>query len=159
MGIQAFINEVELAANKLREREGREVTLIFHDDADGICSGAAVKWALEDLGYDVELLPLERLLVDVIRKVHSAEGRIIVYADMGSPHADLISRLNGGRNFVLILDHHDPAKVEDPNLINLNPELYGMRGEEDASGSTVSYLFASRLNSRAKKLAYLALIG
>jgi single-stranded DNA-specific DHH superfamily exonuclease len=60
---------------------------------------------------------------------------------------------------VVILDHHDPTATQDPSILNLNPELWGMDGESDASSSTVAYLLAVDLNELNEDSAPIALVG
>jgi single-stranded-DNA-specific exonuclease len=86
-------------------------------------------------------------------------GRLIVYSDLGSPHADRIARINGGRNLVVIVDHHDPQATDDPHVVNVNPERFGYSGERDASASTVAYLLAEALSRDNRDLSCLGVVG
>jgi hypothetical protein len=140
--------------------DSKDVVLIFHDDADGISSGAIAYKVLSELGYNVRLVCIEKLLDDIIQFVHmNYSGSIIIYVDIGSPHADKISMYNNGRNLVIILDHHDPKSVDDPSIFNLNPELYGFQGEIDASGSIITYLFWKTIDKKNIMFSKIALIG
>jgi len=145
--------------DRLIELGVKEAILVHHDDADGLASAAATKKALEGLGLRVKSICLEKLFPSVVRALHSGSEQAIFYCDIGSPHADLISRANNGRNLTVILDHHDPRPASDPNVLDLNLEHAGLRGEEDFSGSTVCYLFARALDEANRRLSYLALVG
>lgn len=79
--------------------------------------------------------------------------------DIGSPHADQISKYNKGRNLTIILDHHDPKPSNDPKVLDLNLEHLGFKGETDFSGATCCYLFAKALSNANRDLSYLALVG
>jgi len=153
---EARVGEVR---DRLAELGVREVMLVHHDDADGLTAAAATKAALERLGLSVRLICLEKLFPGVVRALHSSSGQAIFYCDIGSPHADLISEANGGRNLTVILDHHDPRPAKDPLVLDLNLEHVGLRGEEDFSGATCCYLFARTLDEANKDLSYLALVG
>lgn len=159
MSIPDFRRLTEQAVNLLRSEKSRELLVVHHDDADGLCSAAILKEALEREGFAVTTLCLEKVYPEVIADLHSKAGRIIVYADMGSSHADLISDFNQGRSLTIILDHHDPKPSKDPRVFDLNLENFGFRGETDFSGATCCYLFAKALNVENLKLAYLALVG
>jgi len=145
------------AISRLRS-EHKEVLLVHHDDADGISSSALIKVALEREGFKVKTLCLERLYPQVLRDLHK-DRRAILYVDIGSPHANLISEYNGGRNLTVILDHHNPSPTEDPSIFDLNLEYSGLKGETDFSSSTCCYLFAKELDEKNFDLSYLALVG
>jgi len=71
----------------------------------------------------------------------------------------LLSDLNRGRNLTLILDHHVAEAATDPMVHNLDPDLFGLKGDRDISGSTTCYLFARTLDPVNCDLAHIAAIG
>ena len=154
-----FLEAIKEAVKKVREYAPREVVVVHHDDADGICSGAIMKACLEREGFRPRLICLEKAFPEVLERLQKSEGNLIFYVDIGTAHADKISRYNQGRNLTIILDHHDPVPSEDPLVLNVNPEFYGMEGESDASGATVTYLFAREMDEANKDLAHLAVVG
>ena len=157
--MEAFQNRAYTAIRALKRTSTKEVLIIFHDDADGLCSAAITKAALEREGFQTRMFCLEKLYSEIVEDVHAEAGRIIVYVDIGSAHADFISKVNQSRNLTIILDHHDPQLASDPKVFDLNLEHYGFRGETDFSGATCCYLFARTLNPQNTELAYLALVG
>ncbi|MBC7130242.1 DHH family phosphoesterase [Candidatus Bathyarchaeota archaeon] len=159
MDVQAFRVTAKQAIEKLMKYGEKEVLLIHHDDADGLCSAAIIKKALERENFKVETLCLEKAYPQVLTEIHSKKGQIIFYADIGSSHADTISELNRGRNLTIILDHHDSKPARDPEVLDLNLEKFGYKGEMDFSGATCCYLFAESLNENNSDLDYLALVG
>jgi len=156
---EEFGKKTAKAISELRQEKTKEVILVHHDDADGLCSAAITKAALEREGYGVKTFCLEKIYPEVIWSIHESVGRTIFYADIGSSHADFISECNAGRNLTIILDHHDPTPATDPRVYDLNFENYGFRGESDFSGATCCYLFAKALNESNMDLSYLALVG
>jgi len=156
---EAFHDRACRAIRALKKARTEETLIIFHDDADGICSAAIAKAALEREGFRTRMFCLEKLYPEVLSSVHERTGQIIFYVDIGSAHADLISRVNQSRNLVVILDHHDPQPASDPKVFDLNLEHFGFKGETDFSGATCCYLFAQILNKQNAELAYLALVG
>ena len=159
MSLEEFKTRVSKVKEIIEDRGFEHALIVHHDDADGLCSGAIVKVVLERLGMRTELICIEKLLPQVITKIHSRENDLIVYCDIGSPHAHVISKENTGRNLVVILDHHDPSKATDEMVIDLNLELFGFKGERDFSGATCCYLFAKELSRENVDLSYLAVVG
>ncbi|MFQ6084991.1 MAG: DHH family phosphoesterase [Candidatus Bathyarchaeia archaeon] len=158
--LEGFTTAVVEVIERLRGvRKDREILIVHHDDADGLCSAALTERALERETFRTELICLERVYPEVIRKIHSQSKRTIFYCDIGSSHGDLIADSNQGRNFTVILDHHDPVPGYDPNVFDLNLEHYGFKGETDFSGATCCYIFAKGLDEANEDLSYLALTG
>lgn len=71
----------------------------------------------------------------------------------------MISDLNQGRNLTLILDHHVAEPPSDPSVHNLDPELYGLKGDRDITASTTCYLFARTMDAANQDMAHIAAIG
>ncbi len=160
MGLSVFEENAANAISEMRKVAPEKVKVVHHDDADGLCSGAVVRAALEREGFVVEGFCLEKMYPEVVEDVHKAKGETIFYADIGSAHADLISELNAGRNLTVVLDHHhNPPKVTDARVFDLNLERFGFEGDSEFSGATCCYLFARVLNRANVDLAYLALVG
>jgi hypothetical protein len=160
VGFSDFEKNAANAILELRKAQPEMVRVIHHDDADGLCSGAVVLVALEREGFGVKGFCLEKVYPEVVEDVHKAKGEAIFYADIGSAHADLISKLNSGRNLTVVLDHHhSPPKVTDACVFDLNLERFGFEGDSEFSGATCCYLFARALNRANVDLAYLALVG
>lgn len=159
MSLQDFDRHVTSVISILKKEMPREVIIIHHDDADGLCSAAITQKALEREGVKAKTFCLEKVYAEVIEDVHLKTRQTIFYVDIGSSHADLISEYNRGRNLTIILDHHDPKVSRDPKVLDLNLENFGFRGETDFSGATCCYLFAKALNQENHDLGYLALVG
>ncbi|MCS7138907.1 MAG: DHH family phosphoesterase [Crenarchaeota archaeon] len=149
--------DMERVIDSLRKMVG-EAVLIHHDEADGVCSAALVKVALEKMGYMVKTICLDKLFPEVLEKILSSH-RVTVFTDIGSAHVRKIEELTGEENLTVIIDHHDTVPSLKNNVFNINPELYGYKGERDASASTVAYLFAKSFDEKLSRLAYLAMVG
>ncbi len=157
--IEEFKQKANEAIEELKAANPKEAMIIHHDDADGLCSASITKRALEREKVKIKTFCLEKVYTEVIEDLHSKAGQTIFYVDIGSPHADLISKYNKGRNLTIILDHHDPKPSKDPKVLDLNLEHFGFKGETDFSGATCCYLFAKALNNANQDLSYLALVG
>jgi single-stranded-DNA-specific exonuclease len=154
-----LINAMEQALVEVRQWPEKTVQVFHHNDADGITSGAILTRAFERQGFKVQRSCLEKPYPAVLKKVYEQEGRFIIFADFAGRIAPMISELNKGRNLTLILDHHVAEASTDPMVHNLDPDLYGLKGDRDISGSTTCYLFAVTMDAVNRDLAQIAAIG
>jgi len=160
VGFEDFEKRAAAAIAELRAMKLRESTLVHHDDADGLCSAAITKTALEREGFHVKTFCLEKTYYEFVNDLHKRRNGAIIYSDIGSAHADFISSVNAHKNLTIILDHHhDPPEVTNPWVFDLNLERFGFEGDNEFSGATCSYLFAKILNRANIDLSYLAIVG
>ena len=158
MSMEEYFKALREAAEELRSIDF-EVPVIFHDDADGLCSAAIASMALDRIGVRYKLYCIEKIHPAIVKLLHSKGYKLYIYLDIGSGRADLIMKSveeEGSR--AIIVDHHDPRRVESRRVIHLNPELYGFSGETDVSGSTATYLFMREL-SKLDDAAWMAVVG
>ena len=157
---EEFFGKLKEVSEIVLKNSPREILLIHHNDADGLSSAAIMTSALQNEGFEIRRICLEKLFPEVVERLHSKEKeKIFVYVDIGSAHVKRIAECNQKRNLVVILDHHDTEKCVDETIFNLNPELFGIKGETEASASIVCYLFSKILNEENIRLAYIGLIG
>ncbi len=157
--MKEFFESLIKAAEALKKSRVKEALIIHHDEADGLCSASIIKKALERFGFKIETLCLDKLFPNIIKTVQGKEEKIIFYTDIGSFHIEKISQFNELKNLIIILDHHDTKPIFNLNVYNLNPELFGLSGEREASASSTAYFFAKALNEENMDLAHLAVIG
>jgi single-stranded DNA-specific DHH superfamily exonuclease len=157
--LKEFFESLVKAVDELKNFKIKEALIIHHDEADGLCSASIIKKALERFSFKTETLCLDKLFPSVIKTVQNKEGKVIFYADIGSFHVEKISQFNELKNLTIILDHHDTKPMSNSSVYNLNPELFGLSGEKNASASSVAYFFAKTLNKENMDLAHLAVIG
>ena len=158
MSMEEYFEALREAAEELRSIDF-EVPIIFHDDADGLCSAAIASMALDRVGIKYKLYCVEKLHPAIVKLLHSKGYKLYIYLDIGSGRADLIVKsVEEQDSRAIIVDHHDPRRVESKRVIHLNPELYGFSGETDVSGSTATYLFMREL-SRLDDAAWMAVVG
>jgi single-stranded-DNA-specific exonuclease len=156
---QDLILAMQQAIGELRKSSEKTVQVFHHNDADGLTSGAILTRALEREGLSVRRFCLEKPYPDVLQKIFEQEGRLLIFADFAGRIAPMISDLNRSRNLTLILDHHVAEPSTDPRVLNLDPDLFGLKGDRDISASTTCYLFATTLDPANRDLAYIAAIG
>src|SRR5512138_3408565 len=154
-----WVDAMEHAIRELKEGPDKTIQVFHHNDSDGLSSGAILTCALERQGFQVKRFCLEKPYPAVLRKVYEQEGKILIFADFAGRIAPLISELNHGRNLTLLLDHHVAEPSTDPKVHNLDPDLFGLKGDRDISASTTCYLFALRLDPVNHDMAYIAAIG
>jgi hypothetical protein len=137
----------------------KTVRLFHHNDSDGLSSGAILTRAFERRGVDVRRCCLEKTYPAVLKKIFEQKDQLIVFTDFAGRIAPLIAGLNRGNNLVLILDHHKASPVTDNRVYNLDPELFGLRGDRDITASVTCYLFALAMDDKNHDLATIATIG
>jgi len=157
--IEELLAAMDRALKALEEKKEKTVRLFHHNDADGLTSGAILTRAFERKGYEVRRSSLEKPYPAVLERIFSLRGETIVFADFAGRIAPLISEMNRGRNLVLILDHHVALPAADPSVHNLDPDLYGLKGDLDISASVTCWRFAKRMDERNTDLADLAALG
>ena len=155
----ALIDAMDHAVQEVRKMPEKAVQVFHHNDSDGLTSGAILTRAFERQGFTVRRFCLEKPYPAVLEKVYEQQGEILVFADFAGRLAPLLSELNQGRNLTLILDHHVAEASTDPRVMNLDPDLFGLKGDRDISGSTTCYLFARALDPVNRDLAHIAAIG
>ena len=147
------------AAHEVRKWPQKEVRIFHHNDSDGLTSGAILTKAFKRAGFKVQRSCLEKPYPKLLHKIYEQTGGLIIFADFAGRIAPLLSDLNRSRNLTLILDHHVAEASTDPMVHNLDPDLYGLKGDRDISGSTTCYLFAKTLAASNCDLAHIATIG
>jgi hypothetical protein len=150
---------MEAAIAEVERMGDTRVQILHHNDADGLSSAAILTRAFEREGFQVHRICLEKPYPAVLEKVFEQDSRLIVLTDFAGRIAPLISDLNHGRNLVLILDHHKAELPTDDRVHLLDPEIFGLRGDQDITASTTCFLFARALDSRNRDLARIATIG
>jgi len=154
-----LIGAMQAAIEKVEQWPQKKVQLFHHNDSDGLTSGAILTRTFERQGFEVKRYCLEKPYPAVLRKVFEQSGKLIVFTDFAGRIAPLISDLNQGKNLTLILDHHKANPATDAMVHNLDPELFGLKGDLDITASVTCYLFATTWDPASKDLAYIAAIG
>jgi single-stranded-DNA-specific exonuclease len=156
--IENFMGAVNEAAQQLKRVPIGKVTLVHHNDADGIASGAILKRGLERAGFPTENIPIERIHPLILPRIHTPDRKLIIYADLAGQSSDMSRHLQS-ETFVIILDHHPPFEAPPSNLIHINPEIFGIDGDTRSAAATVAFFFVKALSPANDDLAALAMIG
>lgn len=134
----------------------KELAVVGHIDADGLCSIAIMLKALEREGKKTSFKSLRQLYPKEIKELRE-KGEGIVFVDFGSGQLDLLKKELREEEFAVI-DHHQPIEGEEYSL-HLNPFFYGIDGGREISGAGMSYLVAREMNKENMDLSVLAVIG
>ena len=154
-----LINAMENAIEEVKQWPKKAVQVFHHNDSDGLSSGAILTRTFERAGYKIKRFCLEKPYPALLQKVYQQEGEIIIFADFAGRIAPMLSEMNQGRNLTLILDHHVAEASTDPRVHNLDPDLYGLKGDRDIAGATTCYLFAHTWDRANEDLAVIAAVG
>ncbi|MDP7079668.1 MAG: DHH family phosphoesterase [Candidatus Undinarchaeales archaeon] len=141
----------------LSAMEGAKNPLVVsHIDADGITSAAIAISVLRSRGADPKCVHLRQFAAETLPEVErAAKGRdLAVFVDLGSGQLDHIATLGIP---AVILDHHHPMTGVELDGVHLNPQLFGVDGGSQCSGSTVAYLVAREAGLR--ETAPIAIVG
>lgn len=158
-----LITAMQKAIHTLQSYPSKKISLFHHNDTDGLTSGTMLFQAFGEAGYEVSRFSLEKPYPQVLEKIFSESGQIIIFADFAGKIAPLITELNNGRNLVLIIDHHPAEESGDESVINLDGALFGLKGDRDISASATCFLFAEVLlksiGTDADSLSHLGTLG
>lgn len=157
--LNILIDAMKDAIREIKQWPENTIQVFHHNDADGLSSGAILTRAFERQGYKVKRFCLEKPYPAVLKKVYEQEGKILIFADFAGRIAPMLSELNKGRNLTLILDHHVAEASTDPRVLNLDPDLFGLKGDRDISASTTCYLFALTMDAINRDMAHIAALG
>jgi single-stranded-DNA-specific exonuclease len=154
-----LIAAMENAIEEVRQWPKKEVHIFHHNDSDGLSSGAILTRTFERAGYQINRFCLEKPYPALLQKIYAQQGEIIIFADFAGRIAPMLSELNQGRNLTLILDHHVAEAATEPRVHNLDPDLFGLKGDRDIAGAATCYLFARTWDPANKDLAVIGAIG
>jgi len=159
MSTETLTASMKEAVTKLKQWPSKKVSLFHHNDTDGLTSGTILLTAFTSEGFDVNRFSLEKPYPEVLERIFTKEGEIIVFTDFAGKIAPMIASLNRKRNLVLIIDHHPAEPSEDDTVLNLDGSLHDLKGDRDISASATCFLFARQLNPDNEKLAHLGALG
>jgi RecJ-like exonuclease len=135
----------------------RRVRVVSHYDADGIAAAGVLCTAVYRAGYEFHASLMRNPFTKGFDRLKSEHNELIVFSDMGSGQIETIESLGCK---AIILDHHQYVTAQtSKNIIQINANLFGADGNYEVSGATLSYLFATAIDSANEDLAPLALAG
>ncbi|UCC91914.1 MAG: DHH family phosphoesterase [Candidatus Aenigmatarchaeota archaeon] len=159
MPVKKVLNEVDLS--KVRdwlERTGKKI-LVYHRDADGVCSAAILMKFFPEFAS----IPREGPIIDkkFFRRIVSEKPEVLVFLDMPIDQEwekvrDFAKELPGLS--ILIIDHHMPEKdMNSERIIHINPRF--LKSEYYIPASCVIYELLRRLGYSVKPYCWISLTG
>ncbi|MGC8899574.1 MAG: DHH family phosphoesterase [Candidatus Micrarchaeia archaeon] len=102
--------------------------IVSHYDSDGLAARAVVEHALRREWKKYRAVSIKKLDDQAVEKLRREKE--IIFVDLGSGN-ERVNELHD----VLIIDHHQPAKIDKPQI---NPWMFGMDGGSEVSSSGVA---------------------
>jgi single-stranded DNA-specific DHH superfamily exonuclease len=155
-----FFNWVDFIAEEIKKYEGEKITIVHHNDADGLTSGAILSRFCECINKEPELICIEKVHPRIIERIHEGkEDEIIFYTDLAGLAAKMIDKIDANRNKVIIIDHHPAKAIDSENVIVFDSEIVGISGDLFTSASTLNYIISTSITKDMRRYAYLAVVG
>ena len=158
-----FLSVLEIATKKISARinAGEIIRVSSHIDADGLSAAGIICSALARLKARFHLRILRQLETKYIEDLSAEKHNCYIFYDFGSNQIPILSKLLPKED-IIILDHHEPLEIPNkpPNIVEINPLLFGIDGSSEISGAGVCFLLAYSLNPQVNMdLLQLALVG
>ncbi len=169
-GLESVVKEAQAAAEIIRNHNGL-IRVVSHIDCDGVCSAAIIIRALakkkKAFHFSFAKYLNDATINSLAGEAKQGRWKLLVFTDLGSGAASKLGLILESAK-VVIADHHVPAAADNsnaetkeyythPNLINVNPMLFGLK--EDVSGSGMTYILVRALDPENVISGDLAIIG
>jgi RecJ-like exonuclease len=156
--ISLFLDEVERIAKIFKELiKNKHVKIYAQFDSDGITSASMMAKALLRENCNFELRVIKQLNSKILKNITFNDNDFLIFLDMGSGQINILKEIIERIN-VLIVDHHEPINYNHPNLLHLNPLLFGEEPEK-YSTSILTFIFLKFVNPKNIDLIDLAIVG
>ncbi len=143
---------IKLAIDKINLiSKNKHITVISHNDADGIASAAIFSRAMQRWNKKFSLNIIKGLDETYIKTLPADD--LLIFLDLASGS---LNHLQKKGSDTIIFDHHDITQNIPDNVLMVNPHI---KNTEPISGAGICYLWAKSLSSINKDLANLAVIG
>lgn len=159
--IKKFLAQANEAAKIITETAQKDgfISVFSHLDADGVSAAGIMAKMLQRLNSRFRIRVMQWVDEKIIKEIVTDKPQLVILTDFGSGYLDLLYEKIPDYKIV-ILDHHQIVGTSNnPNLIQLNPHLYGIDGATDVSGSGVAYFAAKAVNAVNVDLSPIALVG
>jgi RecJ-like exonuclease len=133
------------------------IRVVSHYDADGIAAAGILCTVLYRAGYDFHATLMRNPFTKGFDRLKTEENELILFSDMGSGQLEAIAQLGSQ---AIVFDHHQYLTADAPsNIIQMNSNVFGVDGNYEACGATLSFAFAKAVDPGNEDLAALALAG
>jgi single-stranded-DNA-specific exonuclease len=159
--IANFLKAADKAAKLILETVEHDgfIDCFSHLDADGVAAAGVISKALYRLDARYRVRVMQWVDDKIINDIIADKPQLVILTDFGSGYLQLLNEKVPGIK-IAIMDHHQiTAKVDNPNIAQVNPHEVGVDGATEVSGSGVTYFVAKALNPKNVDLAPVALVG
>jgi single-stranded-DNA-specific exonuclease len=133
------------------------IRVVSHYDADGTSAAGVLCTMLYRGGYEFHATLMRNPFTKGFERLKQEQNQLIIFADMGSGQLPTIEEIGCK---AIILDHHQYQTAQtSEQIIQINSNLFGVDGNYEVSGATLSFLLATTVDPRNEDLAPLALTG
>jgi len=157
---------IKPTAKVLQEYDsGKPITIIYHNDTDGLTSGTIMATTLKRIGRQVISHCMEQIYPVPLAKIYENASGPVIFMDLGiNAQQENLIRQQTGDKPTIIIDHHGifslapKINIGKDNVFDVNCNKYGIGGDRYASASTLTYIFSSEL-AQIDDLSNLAVLG
>lgn len=159
-----FLDKAKEAADFFKGFDkNKTIRVISHLDADGISAASILIKMLNRTNRRYSISIVQQLSEEKIKSLAKERYSSFIFTDIGSGQLKEISNLLKGRK-VLVMDHHQPKEGFEKwrigeNILQYNPHLSGIDGNDNISGSGVVYFFSKAVLEKNKDMAHIAIVG
>jgi RecJ-like exonuclease len=146
----------KIAGTLASTRDGEDVLIVSHLDADGLSAGTIMLQALLRAGASPTIRIVKQLDLEAVDGISSSRSRVVVLTDLGSGQKSMLQNVKG--KVIVVIDHHQPEDLET-DLLEFNPHLSGFDGSTEISASGTAFLIARAMDPANFSLVNLALVG
>ena len=133
------------------------IRVVSHYDADGISAAAIICKALYNAGFNFHATLMRNPFDKGLKRISEEENELVIFTDMGSGQIETIEKM---KSQSIIIDHHQPIKNKtNDNVLQINCNHFGINGNYEACGATLSFSVAYSINQENFNLASLAIVG
>jgi single-stranded-DNA-specific exonuclease len=137
--------------------EYSNIRVVSHYDADGISAAAIICKALYNAGFNFHATLMRNPFDKGLKRISEEENELVIFTDMGSGQIETIEKM---KSQSIIIDHHQPIKNKtNDNVLQINCNHFGINGNYEACGATLSFSVAYSINQENFNLASLAIVG
>nr|MDO8116243.1 DHHA1 domain-containing protein [Candidatus Sigynarchaeota archaeon] len=163
-----FLENLDNCVAAFQDMKPARAISISHNDGDGLTASAMICKTLEMLKVPAIQVIFERSKSwdEYFRTLLPRYPGIdtVFVSDLGAEEKQMCNVFGGTKTTVFLLDHHKVLEKEQvetypDNVFSANPTRFGFDGLKEIAGSTLVYMFCERLTKRAKKLAWLPVVG
>ena len=126
---EKFLSAADKAAKLILETVEQDgfIDCFSHLDADGVAAAGVISKALYRLDAKFRVRVMQWVDDKIINDIIADKPQLVVLTDFGSGYLQLLTEKVPTVK-VAILDHHQiTGKVENPNIVQVNPHEYRLR--------------------------------